>query len=91
VSVARRKLLKGPKGGKSLGPMLPTEVVIRYGVWLENTDRRIAHSDWQRAVLKYCVFKQNLICFLSKLLGHFKKTHILCRYVIRLFERATKY
>ena len=55
-SVARRKLLKGPKAGKSLGPMLPTEVVIRYGAWLENTDRRTAQSDWKRAVLKYCVF-----------------------------------
>jgi len=52
VSVAKQKQLKGPKGGKSLDLMLPTEVVTRYGAWLENTDRGNAHSDWQPTVLK---------------------------------------
>ena len=52
MSVAKQKQLKGPKCGKSLGPMLPTEVVTRYGAWLENTDRRNANSDWQPTVLK---------------------------------------
>lgn len=42
--------------------MLPTEVVTRYGAWLQNTDRRIANDDWQRTVLKYCVLL-NGTCF----------------------------
>jgi hypothetical protein len=40
--------------------MLPTEVVIRYGAWLENMDRRIAGSDWQHTVLEYCVLLDRL-------------------------------
>lgn len=55
VSVAKRKLHQGPKGGKSLGPMLPTDLVTRYGAWLVNRDWRVANSDWRPTVLTYCV------------------------------------